>query len=161
MPRYPKPIDLRANRERRRNPLLGPTSRIAQAPPPPAGLLIASRTSWAAYWTSPLARLVEPDTDLPALARLWTLYDEMARMSRVARAQRVVAGYRGQPRPNPLYRVMAGIEIAILSLEDRFGLSPRARLQLGIYATRSLADLNAEFDASLDLASLSRQGEHP
>ena len=122
----------------------------AAAPPPPPGLLAGSVESWNAYWSSPLARVALPETDLPALSRLWSLYDERARMYRAIVKERVTLGSMGQVRANPLYPQMVAMDAAIERLEDRFGLSPRARLQLGVIlgdAARSLADANEELSA--------------
>ena len=69
-------------------------------------------------------------------------------MWRTARKARLVEGSQGQPRINPLFTTIATMDAEIRQLEDRFGLSPRARLALGIQlgeAHRSLADLNAAF----------------
>jgi P27 family predicted phage terminase small subunit len=156
VPRHPKPVALRANRERRdlgliQGGLAGP------APQPPIGLLAASRTSWERFWSSPLASIVLPDTDLPALSRLWTLYDERTRMYRTIRRLRMVRGSRGQPRANPLYSQMSVLDATIIRLEEAFGLSPGARLKLGVLlgdAARSLSDLNADLERDDDFAEL-------
>jgi hypothetical protein len=47
-------------------------------------------------------------------------------------------------------RQMLSLDVEIRQLEDRFGLTPRARLQLGITygeAKKSLEELNAELQA--------------
>lgn len=122
----------------------------SEVPPPPTGLLKSSRDAWANYWSSPVARLADPVADLPALTRLFRLHDELHRAMRVLPDRRLVAGYNGQPRPNPMYRVAAALQSEIRQLEDRFGLSPRSRLELGAVAgqaSRSLADLNAQLEA--------------
>ena len=54
-------------------------------------------------------------------------------------------GSQGQPVLNPALRAVTAFDTSILALEDRLGLTPRARLQLGIQlneAVRSLAELN-------------------
>lgn len=102
---------------------------------------------------SPLAALVS-DADLPALRRLFGLYDEHDRVWRVAREHRLLQGSQNQLVLNPLYRQASGLRADILALEDRFGLTPMARLKLGATfgdARRSLADeLQAEASASDD-----------
>ncbi len=103
-----------------------------QAPAPPSGLLKATREQWRVYWGSPLAAACERGTDLPGLIRLFTLYDERERAYRGYRKARVVSGASGQPVLNPLGRIMLQLDGEIRQLEDRFGLSQRARLQLGI-----------------------------
>jgi hypothetical protein len=60
-----------------------------------------------------------------------------------------VLGSQGQYVLNPLYRQMVTLETEIRNLEDRFGLSPMARLKLGVTfgdAARSLADINANLE---------------
>lgn len=144
MPRHPKPAPLRSNRERVD---VGPVSiapPIAEGPPAPAGLLKATGAAWAAFWTSPIARLVQPDVDGVALTRLFTLYDERERAYRGARRERLVKGSQGQPRANPLFDVVRQLDGEIRQLEDRFGMSPRARLVLGVAFVdgTTLDDLN-------------------
>lgn len=125
-----------------------PGGRI-EPPPPPAGLLQQTRQAWAAFWTSPLAMLVVPATEGLALARLWTLYDERERAYRGYRRERLVVGSTGQPALNPLAKAMQAMDAEIRALEDRFGLSPMARLRLGVQlgeAARSLEELNRSLD---------------
>lgn len=121
----------------------GAVTPVTEAPPPPTGLLALTRDAWADFWSSPLAGLVETRTDLMALRRLFQFYDEHERALRSFRRQRTVKGSTGQERANPLLRAVATPH-EILALEDRFGLSPRSRLELGVIlgdAARSLADL--------------------
>ena len=153
MPRHPKPVALRQNRERRDIGLLEPPRARSTVPDPPRGLLKGNRASWERFWRSPLAQVIQADTDLPALTRLWSLYDERERCYRGLRGQRVVLGSKRQLRPNPLFGPLAVMDAEIRQLEDRFGLSPRARLTLGVIfgdAARSLADLNADLEADPD-----------
>lgn len=119
-----------------------------EPPEPPAGLLVATREAWAGFWTSPLAALVIP-ADLPSLRRLFELYDERARAWRGYRRHRLVEGSQGQPVINPLAKAAAAFDAEVRQLEDRFGLTPAARLKLGIRlgrAAKSLEDLARELD---------------
>ena len=64
----------------------------------------------------------------------------------------MVAGSQGQPRLNPALDGLMKLETAILRLENELGLTPSARLRLGITfadATNSLQALSERF-ASLD-----------
>jgi P27 family predicted phage terminase small subunit len=101
--------------------------------------------SWVAFWSSPLAQQVQP-SDYGALLRLWWCYDEVLRArDAIETTGRVVAGSQGQPRPNPLYKLVSELQAEARQLEDRFGLSPMARLKLGIVfadAQQSLESLN-------------------
>ena len=117
---------------RNRTPSIGIVRTEIEAPPPPEGMLKASREQWAAFWKSPAAQIVEIGTDLPALERLFSLYDERRRAQREYQRARMVKGSKDQLVRNPLSRVIADCDAAIRVLEDRFGLTPKARLQLGI-----------------------------
>lgn len=156
MPRHPKPVPLRANREHRDIGIVPRQSR-QEPQPAPTGLLATSKASWDQFWSSPLAQTIVPATDLDTLRRLWSLKDERERMYRALQKERMVRGSRGQPRANPLYAQMVSLDAAIERLEDRFGLSPRSRLQLGVVlgdAARSLADLNSDLEDDTDLEAL-------
>lgn len=144
MPRLPKPVD---QRQRTNTPSVGLVLLESKVDPPiaPKGLLKSTTESWTSFWRSPMAQLVQLDTDLPSLTRLWALYDEHERCYRASRQDRLVVGSQGQYVLNPLYRQMVTLETEIRNLEDRFGLSPMARLKLGITfgeAHRSLDSLN-------------------
>lgn len=120
-----------------------PASAIAdKAPPPPAGLLKKTAEQWAAFWMSPVASAADPITDLPAIARLFTAYDELERVGPVFRKQRIVEGSTGQPTLNPLSKYIAQLTTEIVALEDRFGLTPKSRLALGIAIGQAKASLN-------------------
>ena len=142
------------NRRQRRNSrdigLVAVVGGAVETPPPLGKWLVVTKDHWEAFWRSSLAQIVERDSDLPALTRLFSHYDELERAERAFRRKRFVAGHRGQPRLNPLAAHIAQLESAARALEDRFGLTPKARLQLGVEfgaAHRSLASIAQEFDA--------------
>lgn len=116
-------------------------------PAPPERLRADVAARWESFWSSDLARLVET-SDHDALSRLFRLYDEIERLwDAIEATGRVVEGSQGQPRPNPLFKQIEGFQAEARQLEDRFGLSPKARLQLGITfaeSHRSLSDLNRQ-----------------
>lgn len=111
-----------------------------------------TRERWRRYWASPISQLVEV-TDSPALERMFRLYDERDRAGRTLRRQGpLVRGSQGQPVLNPVARYVAQCDAEIRSLEDRFGLSARARLQLGITvgdSTPSIEARNRELNRNL------------
>ncbi len=156
MPRLPKPSPLRQNRERRDVGLVALDGGLALAPEPTPGWLAVTKADWTALWTSPLVSALLPITDEATVRRLYGLRDERERMMRGIRRARIVLGSRGQPRANPLYAQVASFDAEIRQLEDRVGLSPRARLQLGISlgeAVRSLADIADAIDGDSDAAA--------
>lgn len=146
MPNHLKHPDVR---QRRNKPaplreVLPPAS-PDPAPSPPADLLPTTRDLWEQFWTSAVAASVDRISDLPALHRLWSLYDERERTQRAYRRRRLMKGASGQPVVSPLQKVLVHLDGEIRQLEDRFGLTPLARLRLGIAigdAARSLDDLN-------------------
>lgn len=148
----PGPAPKVANRQRAhqgeaRPVVVSLSARARRMPTAPAGLSGSAAEQWQQLWGSPLAATFV-DSDVPALARLFELRDERMRSLRAARRARLVAGSKGQPRLSPLLGYIAQLDAEIRALEDRFGLTPRARLTLGITlgeAHRSLAQLNADF----------------
>ena len=100
---------------------------------------------WQDFWTSPLAQQAET-SDQGALRRLFWLYNEIELLIvAIEETGRVVKGSTGQPRANPLYKQVQEFQAEARQLEDRFGLSPKARLTLGITfaeAASSLDQLN-------------------
>ena len=102
-------------------------------------MLKVTLEAWDAYWAAPVAKAVDPVSDLPAIRRLFTLYDERERCYRSVRVARMVQGSKGQPVVNPLYRQMSTLDAEIRALEDRYGLNPAARARLGIALTAAVA----------------------
>ena len=151
MPRMPKPTPLRQNRERRDYGLVVIDGTLPEPPAPTTGWLLSVKAEWVALWSSPLVQVMLPLTDAPGIRRLFGLRDERERMMREVRKSRMVKGSEGQPRPNPLYGQVVAFDAEIRQLEDRFGLSARSRLQLGISlgkAQAAVADMNAGLAAS-------------
>lgn len=137
-----------------------PLKPVAPASTPPATRewLAITKKRWTTFWGSELARAVAPDTDLPALTRLHDLYDEQERALRAVRKQRFVLGSQGQPVLNPAGRLLKELAGEIRMLEDRFGLSPMARLRLGHQygsTAMTLDDLNRQLETDAD------EGEDP
>ena len=129
---------------------VAPAELVDQAPAvkPPAPAkewLVVTANDWREFWVSDLARHVKP-TDRPAVKRLFTLRDQLVRAQReeaklrkLAMADPIVKGSMGQKVANPMFRaadsaaaVALALEPRIVALEDRLGLSPRARLALGV-----------------------------
>jgi P27 family predicted phage terminase small subunit len=114
-------------------------------PIPPAHLTERWVRSWEVFWASPFAQVVQP-AQYPALERLFSMYEERERMDTYLREEPMTVGSQGQKILNPMYRQRTSVDAEIRQLEDRFGLHPKAGLQLGIVygeAARSLEELNA------------------
>ncbi len=177
MARPRKPAERRQNRSTRNLP--EPTAEVLPIAPPDLALiagdgdstpkpdrtwLVRTKRDWTEFWDSDLSAYVKP-TDLPALRRLFGWRDELARirdrvkvMNRNADEQPYVTGSTGQVKANPLYALAADldhkaiqIESKIVALEDRFPLTPKSRLGLGVTEQKgmNLAALNAKIAAQL------------
>jgi P27 family predicted phage terminase small subunit len=150
-----KPAELR---QRRNTSDAGVLPRAAQPLMPSAeqGWRAGTVERWQEFWMSPLAQQVET-SDYGALRRLFGLYDELDRLwEAVEETGRVVVGSQGQPRPNPLFKQVESFQAEARQLEDRFGLSPMARLRLGI----TFADAAASLDGlNQRLAERMRQAD--
>lgn len=149
------------DRQRRNKPqhleLVAAADQLAEVPDghpgPPDGMLDKTRERWAAFWTSPVAKLVDRTSDLPALERLFELYDDCSRYRTAIRKDQMVVGSQGQMVRNPFVKDLKDAQAEVRQLEDRFGLSPRARLGLNLTlgtTAKTLADLNADFTGGVD-----------
>lgn len=121
-------------------------------PDPPEGLSPERLRGWEEFFASPLAGLVKP-TDLSVVRRLWTYYQQHDELTRIFAKSRLVSGSTGQPRMNPAHDALMKMETSILRLENELGLTPSARLRLGITfadATNSLDQLNARIQDDVD-----------
>lgn len=113
-----KPVE---SRQRRNMPVVLPAG-AAVVPDSPAGLSAALAAQWYALWSSPVASLMDPVGDLPAVTRLFELYvlaDRVQEQLAEAVDGALVSA-----------RVKLGSEIRLA--EAQLGLSPRARLALGV-----------------------------
>jgi P27 family predicted phage terminase small subunit len=113
------------------------------APAPPSNLSPERIADWERYFNSPLAGLVQ-QTDMSVVRRLWGYYQQHDELTAIFQKSRLVAGSTGQPRMNPAADALLKLEMAILRLENELGLTPSARLRLGITfadATNSLEKL--------------------
>lgn len=112
-------------------------------PEPPDTLGPAQLEAWDRFFASPLAGLVK-DTDMAVVRRLFTYYQQHDDLGAIFERSKLVSGSTGQPRMNPAHDAMLKLEGAILRLENELGLTPSARLRLGITfadATTSLTEL--------------------
>ncbi len=90
-----------------------------------------TRAAWRAFWRSEMAA-VAAAVDLPAIGRLFAMYDQHARAMEVVGRALVVKGSTGQIRANPLADLALKLEGSIGRLEGELGLTPAARQRMGI-----------------------------
>lgn len=121
----------------------------AEAPAPDRGWLAPTKRAWVAFWDERTAQLVQPG-DMPALRRLYSMYDERDRMLAAYKRQRFSVGSTGQLIVNPAAKEVASLDARISALEDRFGLTPAARLRLGITLGEAARSLEAMAQAAAD-----------
>lgn len=113
----------------------------------------AARSLWDSFWISPIAQVVDRQSDMPRLSR-WILYcDEWFRLMREYRRKRIVMGSMGQPVANPAFAMAMATEKEIAKIEERFGLTPLDRMRLGITfseARSALDKLNEDLERDGD-----------
>ena len=121
---------------------------------PPEHIRAGLKERWAELWESALGGVWDVVTDVSALERIFSLYElRLLAHEAVTDDGMTVKGAAGQPVDHPLIRRMKEYDGEIRHLEDRLGLSPKARLNLGIKGTdlrRPLSRLNAGLKADLD-----------
>src|SRR3990167_390594 len=157
--RLQKPRSRIQNRQAGRKAGLVLAFKRPEEPPPemPAPLngkwRLETAALWQAFWTAPIAQVVDRESDMPRLLRWIAYWDEWFRAMRAFRRRRMVEGSMGQPVINPLSNYIAVVEGKIERIEEKFGLTPLDRMRLGISfgeAQRSLADMNADLDDDAD-----------
>lgn len=89
--------------------------------------------AWHEFASSPLAdpRILK-STDLPALRRLFSYQDRLVRAVAAFDLDPTATGSMGQEVLSPWAQEIHRLEAEIQRLEDRFGLTPLARLRLGV-----------------------------
>jgi P27 family predicted phage terminase small subunit len=107
----------------------GPKSREMRAP---KGLLAATKRIWSAYWNSPASRAADPGADRYRVERWITTVDEYERINAAFKQTRIVKGSTGQPVLNPLSQYLQQLLAEINKAETELGLTPLARMRLGI-----------------------------
>ena len=135
----PKPKDQRHHRVKRPEIGIVPAERsIGSAEPrrmvprPPAGLLVRTRKVWHAYWSSQVSNAADMQADTHRIERWIRWVDEFEKCMGVFVKTRLVKGSTGQPVLNPLAQHLQNVEQNIVRAEAELGLTPNARLRLGI-----------------------------
>lgn len=103
----------------------GDVPAVSGVPAPPSGLSEPLQRAWDGLWTSPVAQLLDPVSDLPAVTRLWRLYAAGERLD-----ERMASGDPEEFDAVVATRTRVASECRLL--EGQLGLSPRSRLALGL-----------------------------
>jgi hypothetical protein len=129
MPRLPKPDERRQSRRQPAALALLPQTNQPPPDPDPAWTQTV-QNAWHTAWADPISAGWQP-SDQPALRRLFDLRDLVEHLDMIIGAEPIVEGSKGQQRPNPVAGMADRIRAEIRQLEDRFGLNPKAKIQLG------------------------------
>lgn len=147
-----KPVENLIDRDpRRKAPSLAVLPGRELEVAPEAGWLKATKDGWVAFWSADLAGAID-GADVPVIRRLFGMRDVQARAFARWKKKPYVDGSQGQPVKNPAFDEAMVLERAIVQLEDRLGLSPKARANLGIaigQARMTAAELNRQAQESM------------
>lgn len=125
-----------------------PDRRLA-IPPAPQGIHPVARRAWREFWRSPISQLTDPNTDGAALRRWVLCVSERQHAIEAYQGREIVLGSMGQDALNPLIRYAQALGKEIQHYEEQFGMSPLARMRLGIalgQAQATIADLQRRLD---------------
>ena len=128
-------------------------------PLPESGWLARTRSAWTTFWREGIAKLTQP-ADGEALRRLFALYDARERTWRLFVKAPYVRGSKGQQVLNPMGTFALQLDARIERLEQSFGITPKARLQLGITfgeAKKSLEDLARDASGGVEDADIANE----
>ena len=135
--RQKAPVLLADRRAGRGRGLVVAAQAPGKRPPAPPGLRSHARGVWRRFWASPVAAAVDADADHEALRHWIYAVDERERLSELTSAQPLIPGIRHtKDRPhlilNPLFRRLRDLNREIARAEEHFGMTPLARLRLGV-----------------------------
>lgn len=88
---------------------------------------------WEAVWTSPVAQILDPVSDLEPMTRLFVLYARGRQLDEAFERQLawLEAGDVDMPFDPQFARVLLGFAAEIRQLEQTLGITPRGRLVIG------------------------------
>lgn len=101
-------------------------------PIPPANLGKHAKDEWLAFWRSPMASLVQDDSDMDALRDWAWLVSERDRLQPMLKKEPLTVGSTGQLVVNPIAKLVADYTRRITTYRDQFGMTPLSRMRLGI-----------------------------
>jgi|GEM_PF-5273193 len=101
-------------------------------PAPPEGVGEHALAVWAAFWASRVSGAIDLLADGEAL-RHWILsVDEREKLRAATSRAPLVKGSHEQLTLNPLFRRLRDLNREIARAEEHFGMTPLARLRLGV-----------------------------
>lgn len=129
--RQKPPGELVYRRGGRVKPLV-PVAPAHVAPPSPEGLGEHAVAVWSAFWASRVSGAVDLMADGEAL-RHWILcVNEREKLRAATVRAPLVKGSHEQLMLNPLFRHIRELNREIARVEEHFGMTPLARLRLGV-----------------------------
>lgn len=117
-------------------------------PIPPVGLRKSAKDAWLAFWRSPMATLVQDESDMDALRDWAFCISERDRIQPLVRKTPLVPGSMGQMVLNPLAALVKDYTRRIDRYREQFGMTPLSRMRLGI-AVGEAHDVLSDLAASL------------
>ena len=106
--------------------------------------LKATRNEWSEFWSAPVSQGTD-ESDTGQLHRLFEMRDLRRRALARYRKQPYVNGSTKQPVTNPAFAEAMSLEKACVAVEDRYGLSVKAKASLSLTISEAMvtaADLN-------------------
>ena len=114
------------------------------APRAPTGLGPLARKVWRTFWGSAVSQAVDLQADGYMLSRWIRAVDEWEKVRNIFLSSRLLTVGDGMIVLNPLAAYLYRLEISIVRAESQLGMTPVARLRLGIaigQARRTALDL--------------------
>lgn len=130
---HAKPIDERMGAQSAVRILGGSGELVAPALPERLGKLPGDlRARWDELWTSPVAAVLDPVSDLEPMSRLFALYARERQFDEaLGRQLSWLSGDPDMPFDPQFARVTLAISAEIRQLEQTLGVTPRGRLVIG------------------------------
>lgn len=139
---HAKPVDERAGGQQHVAVVTAADAVRLTAPDVPEYLDLPDdlRARWVALWTSPVATVLDPTSDLEPVARLFELYELDRAIGKATRNHIKHLARMGEyvldpdaPAFDPqLVRTRMSVAAEIRQLEQTLGVSPRGRLTIGL-----------------------------
>lgn len=139
---HAKPVDERAGGQQHVDVVTAADAARLTAPPVPEHLVLSGDLAarWDALWTSPVAMVLDPTSDLEPVARLFELYEldrvigkaTRNHLKHLARLGEFVLDEDAPTFDAQLVRTRMSVAAEIRQLEQTLGVSPRGRLTIGL-----------------------------